>query len=302
MTFSENISLQNYADSANQKFNESESRLSQIEGSFQTRMNGKTTGSLVGAMFGTVCWLVAFCVFIWYIRGYVDNTIRLICFGISLALVASLIIDEIISFSYYGKISSYKNNITQLKNRVSVGRSSIKSNQDTFMKSRANGWRHPLSVGTSIPEEAASIESTINGMESLKGGFINGLKNFLFFSFAIAITAVGSWALFGTAGEIMTGIYPDPIDYSTVNTLCTIGLVITVIGEIILAKMVWGKTDCSVTNTTLFIATVGPVMFLALVLLATLLVMLVMWAIAIVIAIGAVVIAGACVYGSISGG
>ena len=302
MTFSENISLQKYADSANQKFNESESRLSQIEGSFQTRMNGKTTGSLVGAMFGTVCWLVAFCVFIWYIRGYVDNTIRLICFGISLALVASLIIDEIISLSYYGKISSYKNNITQLKNRVSVGRSSIKSNQDTFMKSRANGWRHPLSVGTSIPEEAASIESTINGMESLKGGFINGLKNFLFFSFAIAITAVGSWALFGTAGEIMTGIYPDPIDYSTVNTLCTIGLVITVIGEIILAKMVWGKTDCSVTNTTLFIATVGPVMFLALVLLATLLVMLVMWAIAIVIAIGAVVIAGACVYGSISGG
>lgn len=302
MTFSENISLQKYADSANQKFNESESRLSQIEGSFQTRMNGKTTGSLVGAMFGTVCWLVAFCVFFWYIRGYVDNTIGLICFGISLALVASLIIDEIISFSYYGKISSYKNNITQLKNRVSVGRSSIKSNQDTFMKSRANGWRHPLSVGTSIPEEAASIESTINGMESLKGGFINGLKNFLFFTFAIAITAVGSWALFGTAGEIMTGISGEDIGGDTIMTLCVIGLLITVVGEIILAKMVWGKTDCSVTNTTLFIATVGPVMFLALVLVATLLVMLVMWAIAIVIAIGAVVIAGACVCGLISGG
>lgn len=302
MTFSENISLQKYADSANQKFNESESRLSQIEGSFQTRMNGKTTGSLVGAMFGTVCWLVAFCVFFWYIRGYVDNTIGLICFGISLALVASLIIDEIISFSYYGKISSYKNNITQLKNRVSVGRSSIKSNQDTFMKSRANGWRHPLSVGTSIPEEAASIESTINGMESLKGGFINGLKNFLFFTFAIAITAVGSWALFGTAGEIMTGISGEDIGGDTIMTLCVIGLLITVVGEIILAKMVWGKTDCSVTNTTLFIAAVGPVMFLALVLVATLLVMLVMWAIAIVIAIGAVVIAGACVCGSISGG
>lgn len=302
MTFSENISLQKYADSANQKFNESKSRLSQIEGSFQTRMNGKTTGSLVGAMFGTVCWLVAFCVFFWYIRGYVDNTIGLICFGISLALVASLIIDEIISFSYYGKISSYKNNITQLKNRVSVGRSSIKSNQDTFMKSRANGWRHPLSVGTSIPEEAASIESTINGMESLKGGFINGLKNFLFFTFAIAITAVGSWALFGTAGEIMTGISGEDIGGDTIMTLCVIGLLITVVGEIILAKMVWGKTDCSVTNTTLFIATVGPVMFLALVLVATLLVMLVMWAIAIVIAIGAVVIAGACVCGLISGG
>lgn len=100
----------------------------------------------------------------------------------------------------------------------------------------------------------------------------------------------------------MTGIYPDPIDYSTVNTLCTIGLVITVIGEIILAKMVWGKTDCSVTNATLFIAAAGPLMFLALIAAATLIVMLVMLAIAIVVAIAGVVIAGACVCGAISGG
>ncbi len=302
MTVSENVSLQKYADSANQRFYESEKRLSQIEGSFQTRMNGKTIGGLVGAMLGTVCWLVVFCAFFWYIRAYVDNTIGLICFGISLALVASLIIDEIISFFYYGKISSYKNNITQLKNRVSVGRSSIKSNQDTFMKSRANGWYHPLSVGSSIPDEAASIESTINGMESLKGGFINGLKNFLFFTFAIAITAVGSWALFGIAGESMTGISGEYIDGDTINTLCIIGLVITVVGEIILAKMVWGETNCSVTNATLFIAAAGPVMFLVLVIVATFSVMLIMWAFSIALAIGALAIAGACIYATISGG
>lgn len=302
MTFSENISLQKYADSANQKFNESESRLSQIEGSFQTRMNGKTTGSLVGAMFGTVCWLVAFCVFFWYIRGYVDSTLSLACFGVAVALIISMLIDEIIGFFYYGKISSYKNNITQLKNRVSVGRSSIKSNQDTFMKSRSNGWHHPLSVGTSIPEEAASIESTINGTESLKGGFINGLKNFLFFTFAIAITAGGSWALFGTAGEIMTEFIGEYISYDTNPILFVIGLLITVVGEIILAKMVWSKTDCSVTNTTLFIAAVGPVMFLALVVVATLLVMLVVLAVSILIAIAGVILAGACVCGAISGG
>lgn len=302
MNFSKNISLQKYADTANQEFSETENRLSQIAGSFETRMNGKSKAGIIGSMFGTICWAVAVCVFFGYIGGYVDSTLHLVCLGIALALLGTLLIDEIISFSYYGKISSYRDNINQLKNRVSVGRSSIKSNQDAFMKSRSNGWRHPLSVGTSIPEEATSIEGTINGMESLKGGFINGLKNFLFFTFAIAITAVGSWALFGTAGEIMTGIYPDPIDYSTVNTLCTIGLLITVVGEIILAKLVWSKTDCSVTNTTLFIAAVGPLLFLALVAVATLLVMLVMLAIAIVVAIAGVVIAGACVCGAISGG
>ena len=302
MNFSENISLQKYADTANQKFSETENRLSQIAGSFETRMNGKSKAGIICSMFATICWAVAVCVFFGYIRGYVDGTLYLICLGIALALLVTLFIDEIVNFSYYGKISSYGDNINQLKNRVSIGRSSIKSNQDTFMKSRSNGWHHPLSAGTSIPEEAASIESTINGMESLKGGFINGLKNFLFFTFAIAVTAVGSWALFGTAGEIMTGISGESIDYDTINTLCIIGLLITVVGEVILAKMVWSKTDCSVTNTTLFIAAVGPLLFLALVAVATLLVMLIMCAIAIVVAIAGVVIAGACVCGAISGG
>ena len=302
MNFSENISLQKYAENANHKFNETESRLSQIEGSFQTRMDGKTTGGLICSMFGTFCWLVAICVSFWFIRKYVNSTICLICFVISIALVISLFLGEIIDLSYYGKISSYKNNITRLKNRINIGKSSIKSNQDAFMKSCADGWFHPISVGTSIPEEATHIESTINSMESLKGGFISGLKNFLFFTFAIAITAIGSWALFGTAEKIMNGISGKSIDYSTINTLCIIGLLITMVGEIILAKIVWSKTDCSVTNTTLFIAAVGPLLFLALITIATLLVMLVVLAVGIIIAVVGVVIAGACIFGSISGG
>lgn len=302
MTFSENITLQEYADAATQKFNESESRLSQIEGSFQTRMNGKTTGGLVGSMIGTVCWLVAFCVFFWYIRAYVDSILSLACLGVAIALVISLFIDELIGFSYYGKISSYKNNITQLKNRVSVGRSSIKSNQDSFMKSCTTGWRHPLSVGTSIPEEATSIESTINGMESLKSGFIHSLKNFLYFTFVVAITGVGSWALFGIASEIVTGITGESIDSDTMMTLCVIGLLVVEVDIVILAKMWWSHTDCSVTNTTLWIAPLGPILFLLLAAVATLLVMLVVWAISIAIAIGTVILIGACVCGAISGG
>lgn len=302
MTFSENISLQKYVDSANQKFNECESRLSQIKGSFRTRMNGKTTSGLIGAMFGTVCWLVAYCVFFWYIRDYVDSTLNLVCLGVALALVVALFIDEIIGLSYYGKISSYKNNITQLKNRVKVGRSSLKSNQDTFMKSRANGWRHPLSAGTSIPEEAASIESTINGMESLKDGFIHGLKNLLYFTFVIAVTGIGSWALFGTVGEIITGISGASMDSDILMILCVIGLFVVEVGIVILAKMWWSYTDCSVTNFTLCIAPLGPALFLLLAVAVTLLVVLVVWVISIVIAIGAVILAGACICGALSGG
>lgn len=317
MNFSENISLQKYADTANQKFSETENRLSQIAGSFETRIKSKA--GIIGSMFGTICWAVAVCVFFGYSCSlriffgyivYVDGTLRLICLGIALALLGTLLIDEIISFSYYGKISSYRDNINQLKNRVSVGRSSIKSNQDAFMKSRSNGWRHPLSAGTSIPEEATSIESTINGMESLKGGFINELKNFLFFTLAIAVTAIGSWALFGVAGgimteisgEIMTEISGESNAYDMIDNLCILCLLTTVFGEILLAKLVWSKTDCSVTNTTLFIALVGPLLFLALIAIMAILVVLVVWAVSILIAIASVAIAGACICGAISGG
>ena len=298
MNFSENISLQKYVDSANKQFNETESRLSKIEGSFATRMDGKSVGGIIGAIFGTVTWLAVFGVFFYCIYGLVNSTLHMVCLIASLALIGSLLLDEIISLSYYGKVSSYKSSISQLRNRVSIGRSTIKANQDTYMKSRANGWNHSLTAGESIPEEATSIETTMNGMASLTGGFINGLKNFMFFTVVIAITLVGCMALFGTAAQIMTGISGESIGADTLNTLCIIGMLITVIGEVILAKIVWSKTDCSVTNATLFIAMVGPVMFLALVAVATLLVMLVIWA----IVIGAVVIAGACVFGAVSGG
>lgn len=302
MTFSENISLQKYIESANQKFHESENRLSEIEGSFQTRMNGKTTGGLIGDIFGTVCWLVAFCVAFWCFRGYVDSTLSLVCLGIAVALIVSLFVDELIGFSYYGKISSYKNSITQLKNRVNIGRSSIKSNQDSFMKSRANGWRYPLSVGTSIPEEAASIENTINGMESLKGGFVNVLKNFLFYALVIAVTGVGSWALFGSVDGIISSITGESIGSDTLMILCIIGLVIVEVGEVILAKMLWSHTDCDVTNTTLWVAPLGPVLFLLLAVVATVLVMVVIWIVSLVVAILAFVAVGATAFGVLSGG
>lgn len=310
MTFSENISLQKYIDSANQRFDESESRLSEIEGSFQTRMNGKTPGGLVGSMFGTVCWLAVFGASYWYAREYVDSTLCLVYLGVAVALTISLFIDEIISFSYYGKISSYKNSIIQLKNRVSIGRNSIKSNQDTFMSSSANGWHHPLSVGSSIPEEATSIERTINSMESLKGGFINGLKNFLFFTFVVVVTGIGSWLLFGMADEIVCDILGEHLEgedlnSETLTTILYIGLLVVEIIVVILAKLLWSHTDCAVTNTTLLITPLGPVLFLMLTTIASFLVVLVIWAVSLAIALAgfAIGIVGAIVFiGSVCGG
>lgn len=305
MTLSENISLQNYVDSANQQFSKIESRLSQIEGSFQTRMNGKTIGSLIRSMFGTIFWIATFCVFFWYIKNYVNSTLYYVCLSITLLLAVTMFIDEIISLCYYGKITSYKNSILQLKNRIHIGLSSIKSNQNIFIGARVNGWRYPLSVGTSIPEEAISAESIINGMESLKGGFIHGLKDFLYFTVVVIVTGIGSFSLFDIADDIVVSLFGGSPEQDTMIWLLFCGLLLVEIGMIILAKMWWSHTDCSVTNITLWIVPLGPILFCLLVLVISLLVMLVALLVSFVIAIAgaalAIGIACACLSG-IAGG
>lgn len=302
MNFNNSIMLDTYSNSANKQFGDMQSRLSEIENSFQTRMNGKTTGGLVGSLIGTIAWLAAFIACAVFARNMVDSTMLLIAMAIAGGLILFMLIDNIMDFSYYGKIASYKNSISQLQNRVSIGKNSIKSNHDAFMASRTKGWNYLLNAAPSIPEEATSVETTMTNMESLKKGFISGAKNFFFYATVVAITVVGCVALFPTGSSIITGITGESISSDTLMAFNVIGLIVTGVGEIILAKLVWSKTDCNVTNTTLFIVALGPIAFLALLLVATLLVMLVMWLVGVVLAILAVVAVGGTIFAATSGG
>ena len=314
MNFNNSIILDTYSNNANKQFDDMHSRLSEIENSFQTRMNGKTTGGLVGSLIGTIAWLAAFIVGAVFARNMVDGTLLLIAMAIAGGLILFMLIDNIMDFSYYGKIASYKNSISQLQNRVSIGKNSIQSNHDAFLASRAKGWNYLLSAAPSIPEEAASVEATMTSMESLKKGFISGAKNIFFYSTVIAVTVVGCIALFPISSGIINGFIEglssdtELITISTISssdtlmTINIIALIITSLGEIMLAKLVWSKTDCNVTNTTLLIAVLGPIVFLALICAAMLLFVLVVWIIDIVLYILGVVVIGAVIFAASSGG
>lgn len=302
MNFSENITLDVYSQNAHKQFDEMQSRLSTISNSFQTRMDGKSTGGIIGSLIVTLLWLAAFIVSAIIARSYVNNTMLLIAVGIAVGLVIFMIIDTIMDFSYYGKISSYKHSIAELQTRVDVGKNSIKANHDSFLSSRTNGWNYTLNAANSIPDEATAIEATMAGMESVKKGFINGAKNAFFFATAIAITVVGSIALFPTGYSIVEGITGEYIPSDTMNVLNIIALIIVCVGVVLLAKLVWSKTDCNVTNTTVLISVIGPLAYLALVLVATVVVSLVILAVHLFLMVLAVVVAGAAIFASTSGG
>lgn len=302
MNFNESITLDTYLDKANEQFDAMQSRLSNIESNFRTRMNGKTTSDLIGAFIGTLCWFTAFIVCAFIVKDMVNDIFLAITLIAIIGLMAFMLIDDAMNFFYYRKNSGYESSIFNLQNRVSIGKDSIKPNHETFVESKKNGWNYSLRAGKSIPEESASIEITMSNMKSLKTGFINGVKNVLYYAVAIMITVTGSVPLFPIGKYIMSSISDESITDEVAMILNIIALVLVGIGEIILAKLVWSKTNCAVTNITLFITLLGPIAYLALITIATLLVALVVVVFTVGLYILGIIAVGAIVVGSFCGG
>lgn len=296
MNFNNSITLDTYSNNANKQFGDMQSRLAEIETSFQPKMNGKTNGGLVGTLVGTFAWLAIFVVGALYVRNMVNATLLIIAMAIIGGLFLFMIIDNIMDFSYYGKLASYKNSVSQLQNRVSIGLNSIKSNHDTFLRSKTNGWNYNLNAAPSIPDEANSIESTVANMESLKKGFINGAKNVFFYASVVAFAVVGGLALFPVCESIMTIAGAD-LSSDLTDVLSYIALAISVIGTIILSKLIWSKTDCAVNNVTLFSILLGPIALLTLIALGTLIVYLAIGMFYVLVIVAAIAIVFACVCG-----
>ena len=105
---------------------------------------------------------------------------------------------------------------------------------------------------------------------------------------------MGSYALFDYVASF------DFLDfeYDTVHTIMIIAMVVACIIEILIAKMIWGMTNCEVGNVTLFATAVGPLIFVALILLVALVIVVVQ----IVLYIAGIAIAAICLFGSICGG
>lgn len=304
MNFEGNITLKAYADEANQQFNSMQNRLEEMESSFEDKMNGRTTNKLTLSFIGTIAWAILLIVGAIFAFEVTETISLIVSVIVVLALLAVMMLDTIMSYSYYGTIDTHKNSIAQLRNRVIVGRSSIQSNHDAFLGSKSRSWNFFLNMAPSIPDEAKTIESTVANMESLKKGIINILKNALYFASAVAVTITGGLAFFEMGEEIigMGGdAFETSIDSETCLILNLIGLAIAVALEVFLAKVVWSKSSCSVNNVTLFIMLLGPVLYLAVVAIATLLIVAIIYfiaiAISLAIAAGGIALACACLCG-----
>lgn len=267
-----------YSKNANKHFIDLKNYLSRMEGNFTTKMDGQNTGKMAGSFLGTLFWLVAVIIGAVVVGGKVHTAVLVIGLLIALALIAFMLVDNIMDASYYGKISSYKSTLSQLQNRAEVGHNAIGANTEQFLKSEAQGWNYILNPAPSIPENAYSLEKTVSSMESMKKGFINGAKNVSFFATAVVVSIVSGLAMIPAVRGILEGLFDSSSD-ELVTVVTFIGIALTITGEILLAKFLWSKTDCKVSFITPFAFLAAPIGFIALVGLGSLLTWLLKWAI-----------------------
>ena len=302
MTKADGFTLKTMSENADKRFSETEKRLSTMAGSFRRRMDGKTIGRLIGAIIGTLLWIAAFVVFYIYTSNMMISIIFQVSAPVVGALMLSLLIDTIIDISYYGRISSYGNSVTDLRNRITRGAGSINTDYDKFLNAKNKGWDMPLKVGSSIPDEAISIENAVVGMEKLKKGFINGLKNVLFFTAVIMVTIAGCDVLFEVGKGILDAVSGGEISDKLSDILCNIAVIISCIAEIILARLVWSATDCRVNGVTLLILPAGPIASILLIGIFALVALLAILIFQIIAQVLGIVLVGAIVVGCLSGG
>ena len=294
MTFDKSFTLDQMMKDAQAQMTKTGERLNAIDATLNDRLGGRSRLGMLGAVIVSVAWGAAFLFAYCYFNAYIPEPFGLPLLGVSLALVVFVIIGDFVHLKYYGTILNAQERLTQLRSRVEMGQSGLPGNLRAFMDRRNAQWEMPLEAGSSINQEANQIEAQLAGMETLSSGLIAKIKDFLYYVTCIAWAGVGSYALFDYVASF------DFLDfeYDTVHTIMIIAMVVACIIEILIAKMIWGMTNCEVGNVTLFATAVGPLIFVALILLVALVIVVVQ----IVLYIAGIAIAAICLFGSICGG
>lgn len=305
--FSDNIYLKDMAGEAHQSYTEMQTRLSQIDNRIQAQSKGRTRGGLGGAFVGTFFWLAVYVVLAHYAKDRIAWTyeyseyaplLLLVPFACCVLLCVVMLIDAGKNAKYFGAILKYQTGVHQLTHRIDSGKKDMKSETKSFFDSSKRGWDVPLNAGAPIPEEALRIDRGLSAMESFHNGATHKAKNVLYFLVAILNTVAGAFAL----GLIVVSLVDNTGFGKGSVPIFIIALALACIIEIVLARVVWGKTDCSVKNATLIMTIIGPLLFLALAALIVLIVVIAAAVLKVIMTIIAVIVVVACLLCCTSGG
>jgi len=293
MNFQNSFTLKKMQSDAQDRFSRVSGKIDTVADTLKRRLGGKSRGALVGGFVISIVWAIAYCILYAVMREANHPLVTLVTLGTSVLLVVFAIIGNVVSLSYYGAILNAEAKLGKLRNRVESAKRSLSADMTNCMSRGASGWEMPLQPGSSVEEEVRKIESSLSGLEKVSGGFVNGVKNVLYYIATVGWTVAGSFLFY----QLLLPLVEDEVSDKTANIVFYIAMLIACVGAVIVAKLIWGKTECSVKNLTLLGTLNGPVVFLALALIVILVVLAVKLIIAALGIIIAAIVAISCCCG-----
>lgn len=289
MNWEQTIDFQPMREEAAREFGRLTGQLDRTRSNLESRMNGNSTAAILGGILLSILYLAAYLYL--YGLGRTRIGIPYLALGALIsgaALILTMVLDSLIRLGYYGGIQRHLDQINRLIAGLKKSESALDKDLGDYSVADLRNWDLSLNGKESISGQAERIESAVSGMESLHRGFLNGLKNVLYYVTCLVWAAAGSLALFEIARRFVD--VSQGWLYAGAGAAC--------VAEILLARLLWSKTGCEVRSLTVLATFAGPLLFALVIALGALVVGLVTAALYII----GVIIVGAIFFGMCSGG
>ena len=268
MNFSNQIVLSEKRKDAEDAFSLMRKRLESLRSMLDERTDGNDSGGLIGRCVATCAWAVAFIIVIWLLRGYGKTPYLIpITSILSILIIALLLIMDILMQRYYSSVLHFRSEIDRMRDNLNYSINALSGMHQEMMGKKAHSWAAQLQIVPSLYTETDRIESEVTSMEGFRDGALQKLLVVVYYPLCVAWTVLLSLFISQYFYDIAYGIANSIDVYVSKDFIFTLGIILTVIAaiaEVFIAKLIWGRTGCSVTNTTLFSILVGPLITIGL--------------------------------------
>lgn len=293
--FNNGIMFRTLQEQAKQSILSEEKELQGIIDRLNSRIGGKSKEQISGGFVGSCTWLIVYIVLFIICQVFRNrlSDLSILMLLASGSLAICMIVSSRLEYKYYNTIINGRQEVERQLHNLSLLSSALPEMEQEFRSASYTGFDYPL-LGTdseAIVDSTRSLESRLISLAKANGETLNSAKNILYYASIIAITVCfgGVWEELMMQNVMREFILKGSFDYN--STYPYYYLIVCACTALLIfgARRFWAKTNCSVTNITLLLTILGPILIPAVcyaLLLGFLVIMIALTIVAIIAGVG----------------
>lgn len=295
MDLRQGVQINKYSEEAYDQLQTRQNRLAGIDADIDNGLGVRTKEDLQKRFVGIIVWAAAFTLMAILFAFVINIVVDIIGFLIVATLITLMIVENRMVMKNFDNVMPCMNRLMELESRVSTAQDNIVANEAAYMNYKDFDDCRLTPAPPNSVEEAA-IRAELSGATSNNLDKFNKAKNVFYWISVVTAVIVGIMVMspieslmlmtvseFGATGEVIGKI---------------IIFIIAMIGEIIVARLVWIRNERKVTPKTLF----GILLAAACIFAASFIVMIFMGILSVVVIILVGIAAAAFGFTFMSGG